>query len=186
MTLEEMLAKTGRRQEGFRFIIDNLDVMQPIIVETGCIRQADNWIGDGMSTLIWDALVQERGGAAVCSCDISLEAVAFARSQASRCAQISCVSSVPWLNLMPAESIDLLYLDSVDVDFSDHHEGALHALCELTAAWRALESGALVAVDDNIVENGEHRGKGAYVARYFQKLGITPIFQGYQWVWRMP
>lgn len=184
-TLDEMLAKTGMREAGFRAIIGALPTFGPLILETGCARKEDNWRGDGMSTLIWDEVVRLRKGVAR-TCDINPESVAFARTQVSARTEVFCDDGVRWLSCRPPRSAHLLYLDSLDVDFQDFHDGAMQSLLEFVAGRHTLLPGALVAVDDNLTDDGWHKGKGAYIADYFARVGIEPIYKGYQWVWRMP
>ena len=63
LTLSEMLDRTDKRQPGFNIMIEHLrSCKYPLIVETGVSRQENNFSGDGMSTLIWDAVANETSG----------------------------------------------------------------------------------------------------------------------------
>jgi len=55
------------RTKGFRRVFDYLDRFdRPIgIVETGCVRQRDNWVGDGQSTILFDRYAEFHPGSAV-------------------------------------------------------------------------------------------------------------------------
>jgi hypothetical protein len=86
--------------------------------------------------------------------------------------------------LCPA-TVDLLYLDSFDVDWDDPHPSALHHLHELCAAMPALKPGAIVAVDDHLGEQGR-LGKSKYIVPFMDSIGAAVLFEAYQIGWRMP
>jgi hypothetical protein len=87
--------------------------------------------------------------------------------------------------------LDLLYLDSFDLDVQNPHPSSLHHIFELTAIKASLKKGAMVVVDDNIwctnqtTNESKIVGKGDYVDQYFKMLGIEKIYEGYQWVWKL-
>jgi hypothetical protein len=56
----------AHRTEGFRKVFDYLDRFdRPVgIVETGCVRQQDNWEGDGQSTILFDKYAASHPGSA--------------------------------------------------------------------------------------------------------------------------
>ena len=60
---DEIFPKLGVRKDSFRKIFNYLDKLPDpiIIVETGCLRIKDNFIGDGQSTLLFDKYTQSRG-----------------------------------------------------------------------------------------------------------------------------
>ncbi len=81
--------------------------------------------------------------------------------------------------------IDFLYLDSMDWEGTQVERGlsALHHAAELSAAWRWLNEGALIAIDDC---HGDYAGKHAIVKRFFDSIGVAPIVDDYIHVWRKP
>lgn len=210
MTLDEMIAKTGHRQGGFRFIADEL-LKQPHhqwVIETGCARQPDNWEGDGQSTLIWLGLPE----AFVESYDIDRDALTrltVASKDGYDLDQYETDSSAVLRDAdgrfegFPGDSVarllrsadnlsighgycHLLYLDSMDVDMQNPHAAAQHALYEFIAARPLIGPGTLIAVDDNLMnsETGKLVGKGMYIADFMERIGKKPVFIGYQMVWR--
>ena len=190
LTLQEMLDKTDKRQAGFEIMISHLRTCKyPLIVETGVSRQENNFFGDGMSTLIWDSIATELDGTIHCV-DINADSCKFARNNCGPKTMIWCADSVKWLSVKEQEynklnrKIDVLYLDSYDLDLNNWHPSAVHHLLELTAIKGALQPGTLIAVDDNLIIEGKHVGKGTYVAEYMKRVGKEQIFSGYQWVWR--
>jgi predicted O-methyltransferase YrrM len=190
LTLQEMLDKTDKRQQSFELMIDHLrKCKNPLIVETGVSRQEDNWFGDGQSTLIWDKIAEETTGTVHCV-DINQNSCRFARNKCSVRTMIWCSDSVKWLADKEKEydklnrKIDLLYLDSQDIDIKNWHPSAFQHILELLAIKGALRPGTLVAVDDNLIIDGEHIGKGTYVAEFMNKVGKEQIYKGYQWIFR--
>ncbi len=190
MTLPAMQDRLGVRREGFAVMLQHLAACTaPLIVETGCARVEDNFTGDGMSTLIWDAAAELYAGQ-VRSVDLDPANVAFARGKLGPRTTVECADSVPWLAAQEAallaegRRIDLLYLDSFDLDVADWQPSALHHIYELLSIKAALRPGALLAVDDNLLIDGQHVGKGTYVAECLARIGKPMIYQGYQWIWR--
>lgn len=177
--------KLAGRASTFRSVVrEALTVGATRFVETGCTRKENNWDGDGQSTLIWDALAAHKGGA-FSTVDISKEATDLARKLCPN-ANVSTGDSVKFLQKYTG-MIDVLYLDSYDLDASKPHDAALHAMFELTAAMRNLHKNSIVFVDDSPMHVGSHiGGKGLYVAQYFKQMGIYPFTTGYQAAWLMP
>ena len=61
--LNELVAKTTKRAESFAMMLNHVaNIDNPLIVETGCARQEDNFEGDGMSTTIFDTFVDSSPG----------------------------------------------------------------------------------------------------------------------------
>lgn len=194
--IKEMLMKTGKRGPSFAMMLNHLDQIQnPLIVETGCARLEDNFDGDGMSTLIFNEYVKEFGGE-FHSVDIEQANVDFVKQRCDN-THSHCSDSVKFLYEFNQQlrnenrHIDLLYLDSFDLDIENPHPSSLHHIFELTAITASLKKGTMVVVDDNIwCTNGKTNeskivGKGDYVDQYFKMLGMEKIYNGYQWVWKL-
>lgn len=170
--------KTDARLSAFSFITNELLGLhkEVVIVETGCVRQAGNWSGDGQSTVVFDRIVNRCGGK-LTSIDISPESCAVARRLVPN-ANVICADSIATLrSLLNAESIDLLYLDSYDA--TGHFDSPLHHMGELAAIYTRLKDGCMIAIDD-CFDGGKHK----YVARFFEDIGIKPLIEGYITVWR--
>lgn len=178
----------GKRAETFSRIIGYLDRLATpdvSIVETGCLRMANDW-GAGQSTLIFDRYVNEHHGSFI-SIDISEANCNFARrSCVSPNTNVVRSNSVEYLHKLAVElpaSIDLLYLDSLDVDWSNPHPSALYHLQELCAAMPALKAGAMIVVDDHRNEIGQ-QGKSLYIAEFMKSLKTSRCdFEEYQIGW---
>lgn len=170
--------RLGKRHEAFATIAELLPEGCRII-ETGTVRQIDNWEGDGQSTIVWDTLATNLGGT-VTTIDINpigAELVAELELQATTAIVGNSLDVIPTLT----GHADLLYLDSFDVDFENPQPAAAHHLSELTAALNLLAPGSLVAVDDN----RDDQGKGSEVAWFLAEHGAVEIVRGYVRVWRI-
>lgn len=183
--------KLTSRAPTFRHVLCRaLDRGVKTIVETGCIRKEDNWKGDGQSTLIWNAYCKSEKGY-LTSIDLDEEAIALVKQKCPNvrtiCADsVNAISQYPGNNDWPA-GIDLLYLDSFDLDIANSHGAALHCFNEFCAAQKQLRPGAIVFIDDSPMgDDGIVCGKGSYVGQYMRKLGIAPFTSGYQAAWLMP
>ena len=150
------------------------------IVETGCARLEGNWAGDGQSTLVWDALVNDTGGI-VLSVDIDPKAVSLANSLTSDLTRVECNDSVQWLMHMAVcgLSVDFLYLDSYDIDWANPRPSMEHHERELDAAWPMLQPGTIVAVDDN----QPNVGKGYLVGLIAERNNWETVADGYVRAW---
>lgn len=186
MTLQELIDANGKRKESFSLMIQKLkNKTNPLIVETGCVRQLNDF-GAGMSTVIFDQYIQNYGGECY-SIDINPMNVALAKN-ITRNVKVVCCDSISYLFGMNnqltkiGKQIDLLYLDSFDLDASNSHPSSLHHILELLCIWPSCSSSTIIAVDDNL-EDGT--GKGKYVKQFMSNIGIKPIYDGYQIVWEL-
>ena len=193
--------RLGVRTHGFRAILGRVEEERTrrsaqerplLVVETGSVRVPDNWEGDGQSTRVFDAFAghQGRHGDKVLTVDIDPDAAVAVRSLCSDRVEAHTMDSVRFLHELSgrlgAQPIDLLYLDSFDLDVRNPHPSALHHLKELAAIWKNVGPGTVVAVDDNpVLDDGTPVGKGVYVAQFFRDLGIEPFYDGYQIAWAM-
>lgn len=192
------------RGDGFKVIFEYLDrrvesSMLPInIIETGCMRPGYTMDGDGSSTQLFDEFVNFHRKGSVRSIDITPEHAMFADRNTSVLTTVTCADSVITLWNMSykfADHIDLLYLDSYDVDFDNPLMSNLHHMKEMISAAHLIRSDTLVAVDDCRFYPGDHRvpaginpatvGKGVFVQDFMKDIGASLIFDGYQKVWKL-
>jgi len=179
---EIYFGKLNKRAKTFRKLFELLEKKSKdcyLIVETGCSRTKNNYSGDGMSTVLFDEFVNFNNGQVI-SVDINETSCNFARSLVSNKTKIFCDDSVKFLwELNPKTEIDLLYLDSFDLDVNKPHLSMLHHFKELCAIIGKLKEGAIIAVDDNIKKSG----KGRYIADFMENLGCKKIIDEYQIAW---
>jgi hypothetical protein len=181
-----------------------------LVLETGCMRKRDGdgvvhgpptppdhpwhpggWHGpwsDGMSTLLWDRFVEACGGQVV-SVDRTPANCAVADAATSWRTAVVAADSVTFLHdahrTLDPGAVDLLYLDSFDLDWDKPHASAMHHMQELAAIYARLRPGCLILVDD-CRDNQGRQGKGMYVEGFFRQVGIAPVLAGYQMLWRKP
>lgn len=145
------------------------------IVETGCVRQKDDW-GAGYSTMLFGEFCQLYGGKTT-SIDITPRHLAIAKeitTQYNHLIEYVESDSVKFLEEYTLP-IDLLYLDSMDVPI---HEGAdrvpcqEHNLREFKAAESNLHAKSIVLLDDYFDGNGKPR----LCERYMLDNGWRRIF----------
>jgi predicted O-methyltransferase YrrM len=179
--------KLGKRAHTFRKTFELLEMNAHKyskkfyhILETGCVRSKNSFDGDGMSTVLFDAFVNYYDGM-VMSIDINEEHCKLARSLVSKKTQVICADSVKYLwRVVEGNFIDLVYLDSYDIDFNNPHPSALHHMKEFCAISGQLSDGTLVAVDD---QKNENSGKGMYIARFMEDVGYKRFIDDYQIGW---
>lgn len=167
-----------------------------IIVETGCSTNQGT-----RSTSLWDMFVNKFGGN-VYSVDLDNFAVTNANRMTSDKTLVTYSDSVEYLKTF-TQPIDLLYLDSYDVDFSNPLPSAEHHLNEFNAVKHLLHKGSIVLIDDtpisanwyddacSIPENDSRKvnfnpnmsGKGSLVNTELEKMNATKILHQYQSLW---
>ena len=203
----EAAPKLALREKTFRRIFKHLDQVDHslTIVETGCARIEGNWKGDGQSTVLFDRYISARDKDSIAySVDINPVAVAQARGSVSARVQVTEADSVKFLNNLVTDlvakgrTIDLLYLDSFDLDWDYWYPSAAHHMKELCATMRALTKQTLVVVDDcpqygDYVSGVENQirfvrppsvgGKGRLVAEFAAAVGAKLEFAEYQAGW---
>lgn len=187
----EFLERLAVRGPSFRVMLEELQKARTeghFILETGCLRIPDNWFWDGMSTYVFDQFAQLHGGR-VLSIDIRRDNIEVARRYCSARSSFICADSVNALHLLSRQddlpTVDLLYLDSFDLDKKNPFPSAFHHVKELAAIMPKLRPGTIVCVDDNMVIDGKPVGKGYLVAEFMDNVGAAKLFDGYQMIWRL-
>lgn len=136
------------RSDSFEIVFEHIERLHKgnfHLIETGCVRRMHDWSA-GQSTLLFDQFLQVHSGT-LWSVDISAHNCAHARTRCSSHVLIHCRDSIEFLKghvQTNGADIDLLYLDSFDVDWSHLEPSARHHLAELEAAWPRLRKGALL------------------------------------------
>ena len=168
------------RNETFKILMKYLEdnnIKNPVIVETGTTRLAHKQSGDGHATRIFDAYINYYDGE-VYSVDIDEKACNCAKSFVSEKSNIICSDSVEYLKTFK-KKIDLLYLDSFDFDKKNPEPSMKHHLKELMEALKNLKPGSVIVIDDNNIGKN-NKGKGYYVKEYLLKQNAKILFDKYQ------
>ena len=176
---ESNRAALGFREPAFEFLFNNLP-KAPVIVETGSLRSPGNVDGDGNATMLFDESTAAAG--MVYSLDIDAACGVNIEKHCGRQVQFVEGDSLDTIRLLATrvKNIDLLYLDSLDVDFAHDELAAKHALTECQYGLSMLSRRAFVAVDDN-----DHlgRGKGRLVEQFAELKHWPLVVDGYVKVW---
>lgn len=195
---DDVRSKLGHRQVGFDYIFNYLKgVHNPLIVETGCARQLDNYSGDGQSSLLFDKYTKEYGGE-FHTVDISTESTDYCKSRmTSDNSHVYTNDSILQLQILnqkflsEGRKINFLYLDSFDAPRDKPevcYQSALHHLYELLTIAPSLSPGCLIGVDDNWIETNKQgqymAGKGQFIFDYMRKINNEPLLNAYQVFWK--
>tara|TARA_R100001015_G_scaffold14782_1_gene6860 strand:+ start:3185 stop:3823 length:639 start_codon:yes stop_codon:yes gene_type:complete len=185
---EEVKPLLGLRETGFTKIFEYLRrIKDPVIVETGTVREDYNFEGDGCSTILFDRYVDTQGGTLL-TVDIDPVACKNARTVTTH-AEVIEGDSVEFLSTLEGH-VDLLYLDSFNIyNWLDDWEASGHHLKELFAAKNVIKEGTLIVVDDNLymknTDTNKKFGKGRMIQELMKSIGIPPYIDGYHmgWIW---
>lgn len=177
------------RAEGFNIIFNELlKVKQKdfLIIETGSTRKPDNW-KDGNSGFLFAEFVKVHGGF-VKSVDIDQEAVDSANNHIDdRYHRSFCSDSVSWLaSQSDLASVDLFYLDSMNVKWQNDSGSAEHHLKEFLSIEKYLKSNCVIAIDDNskFSTTGKRTGKGRRIFEYLADKNVFPIYDNHQIIYK--
>ena len=210
----DIAPKLGQREVSFKKIFKYLDALPTpiIIVETGCLRDKDNFLLDGQSTLLFDKYTLSRGNnSKVYTVDISSKSTKVCKEAVSQNVEITTDDSVRYLNnisnifLKNKTKVSMFYLDSFDVNWRYPYPAAAHHLKELTSITRLLHEDTLVVVDDspasgNLTQTENESnpswkiltspsppptigGKGFLIHEYAAHVGAKLVFSHYQTAW---
>jgi len=150
------------------------------IVETGTARYgANNFEGDGGSTILFSDWASSHEGCKVYSVDISKECIKAAEPAVApyqKAVSLICSDSVDFLKNFN-QKIDFLYLDSYDFDSTNPSPSQYHHLKEIEAAYDKLTSRSIVMIDDCRLPYG---GKGKLVIEYLLQRGWKILEDQYQ------
>ena len=210
---EGISPKLGNREVSFKKIFKYLDGLPNpiIIVETGCLREKNNFL-DGQSTLLFDKYTLARGeNSKVYTVDINSQSTKVCRESVSKNVEITTEDSVRYLKkltdtfLKNKTIVSMFYLDSFDLDWRYPYPSAAHHLKELTSIIKILDEKTLVVVDDSPAigsltqsENETTKnwkvitepsppptigGKGFLVHEYAAHIEAKLVFSNYQTAW---
>ena len=170
-----------------------------VIIETGSAAWGTN------STLLFDSYVNSFGGE-FASVDIRLGPMWSTWSKVTNSTAMYCDDSISFLKKRGCQDrrIDLLYLDSFDLDWSDPLPAAIHGLAEFMFSLPLLQKyGGLLLVDDTpIAPRNFHPlgselwfrslkqynippGKGSLINFYIKENRLAElIMHDYQVLWK--
>lgn len=173
------------RREGFDVLLRHLrGISDPVIVETGTTRAADDFAGAGSATSVFGLFCQCHGGE-LHSVDLDRQACEFALSWCREFGRRVFIHHGDALEMLAEfeRPIDVAYLDSWDADLPGADE---HGLQEAKAAAPLVKPGGLIAFDDTPRVRGVLRGKGALAVHWLERQGWRRLHDGYQKILRKP
>jgi hypothetical protein len=149
-----------------------LDGRPATILETG----SSAWGTD--SSLLFDDYVAAFGGT-FATVDVRPEPLRRLRPLLGPRSSATCDDSVRflerWVREHPGRAVDLVYLDSFDVDFGAPVPAAMHGLSELWAIRPALRAGSLLLVDDTPATLDDvPPAEQARAADFHERHGLVP------------
>lgn len=130
-------------KRAFEAVLENFGGESLNIVETG----TSAWGAD--STRLWDEYVRCSGGR-VRSVDLRPDPSIQLSGKLSKNTELSIGDSVEFLQSLfdNKESVDLIYLDSYDVDWENPEPAELHGEAEFKIAMELVRIGGIVLIDD--------------------------------------
>lgn len=167
------------RHHGFDVMLRELAIRapKPKVLETGCVRQEEDWSGAGMSTVIFGAWLSHIGGSLE-SVDINPDACSLARRLTHDMSSVTIHAKDSVKHLLErTEPADLIYCDSLDADRSKTAE---HGLNEAKAAMHLLGTKGLIAFDDTVYRAREFHGSGRLAVPWLLGQGWRILWSGYQ------
>ena len=189
-------------RQTLQIALEHLNQKPSVIVETGSSAWGSN------SSLLFDSYVNSFGGVFE-SVDIRVDPMHRLKKVCSSKSTFFFDDSVSYLRkyLKRSKKIDLLYLDSWDVDWSDPIPSALHGLNEFLTIFPILKkNGGLLLIDDTpknsnimqkvsekhlndynlfITQYGFPPGKGSLVKNFLENNSIGSLLaHEYQILWK--
>jgi hypothetical protein len=130
-------------KKAFENVLNNLGGVPLNIVETG----TSAWGAD--STRLWDEYVKNSGGR-FRSVDLRSDPSIQLSGKLSKNTELSIGDSVEFLQSLydNKESVDLIYLDSYDVDWENPEPAELHGEAEFKIAMELVRIGGIILIDD--------------------------------------
>lgn len=122
-----------------------LEIKEPQIIETGIASAGTQ------STYLFNEYIKKYGGR-FWSVDTSEYLVNIHQGNMCPATTLVCNDSVKflndWVKYNDDKKVDIVYLDSYDLDWYNYHDSALHGLKEYTALLPSLKKGSLLLIDD--------------------------------------
>jgi len=122
-----------------------LEIKDPQIIETGIASAGIH------STYLFNEYIKKYGGR-FWSVDTNEYLVYTHQNNMCSGTTLVCNDSVKfindWVKYNNDKKIDVVYLDSYDLDWYNYHDSALHGLKEYTALLPSLKKGSLLLIDD--------------------------------------
>lgn len=174
--LRTLVARSNRYDTFWPFVEQVRGMPAPLVVETGCQRQ-ENDFGAGQSTTIFGRALEPIGGRLI-SLDLTPERVDLARRLTCDLpVDVVLTDSRDWLRSHQGPPIDALYLDSCDVCFPGFEDVCLQ---EAQLALPHLAPHAPILIDDTHWTHRGWEGKGKKAVPWLLERGWRLAGHRYQ------
>lgn len=174
--------KSLSRYQTFSEALSRLWMSDPVILETGTVRQKDDY-GAGYSTYIFGEYASLFGGKVI-SIDISPDNIKTSKECTEQFKDFITYVEGDSIKYLKEKTvmIDLLYLDSMDCPIEgDASDAQRHNFLEFLAAERCLHDESVVLIDDSGgFPNG---GKARWTEIYLEARGWNPLIRSHQSLW---
>jgi hypothetical protein len=113
------------------------------IIETGSSAWGCN------SSILFDSFVNSFGGKLL-TCDLRMEPAFYLRKLASEKTTFYNMDSIKFLEKLKHQNIycNLIYLDSMDINFNNFYPSMIHGLNEFFLADQLINKGGMILIDD--------------------------------------
>jgi hypothetical protein len=113
------------------------------IIETGSSAWGCN------SSILFDSFVNSFGGKLL-TCDLRIEPSFYLRKLASKKTTFYNMDSIKFLKKLKHQNFncDLIYLDSMDINFNNFYASMIHGLNEFFLADQLINKGGMILIDD--------------------------------------
>jgi hypothetical protein len=182
----------------FKKLFENMtQLKEPIILESGIASQGTH------STYLFNEYVKKYGGK-FWSVDINRDLVEMHKGNMCPATQLVCDNSVSFFKQWSKKNdeVDVIYLDSYDLDFYNYEPSANHGLSEYYSLLPVIKKNTLLLIDDTPInpywldtrdqlyydmisfydKNKYLPGKGMYVLKEIKK--VEKLMHNYQVLYR--
>lgn len=146
----DMFSKTGTPKHlnylTFKELFKNMcEIKEPVIIETGIASSGTS------STYLFNEYIKKYGGRFF-SVDTNRNLVDQHQGNMCPGTSLVCDNSVKflndWVKINKEKKVDVVYLDSYDLDWYNYQPSAMHGLYEYIALIPSLQTGSLLLIDD--------------------------------------
>jgi hypothetical protein len=187
--LQNFIDRTARKGPKDDFFVDRnisftkalsrlSSIENPQILETGCIRQEEDWDGAGFSTFIFGHFAHYNDGK-LYSVDMDEENCKFAKKwidQFGDAVSIYTSRSEEFLESF-TQPIDLFYADSADEGTPNFEEICLR---EVQLIQKNMRENSMILIDDTREKIGSLVGKGKLAVPWLVENGWKVLYNSYQ------
>ena len=187
MEIECIKESAFNKEKSFKIAFNEiLKINNPTILEIGStIEEVESGAENSSPLFAW--FVKKYGGCFI-TCDIVPEHTNLCQKLIMRYRignNINCVTmdGLEYIQTWPDESLDMIYLDSMNANPDDYRKAALHNLYLCKVAINKIKPNGIIIIDD-VFDIDTYEGKGLLVIPYLIKKNFKCLFKGNQFVFK--